>query len=150
MILSPCVFSVFSLAFGAQETIGTQNAQNKMNRNAPHNLRPIGFCVFCDFCVRLFISFIDFIQAIFTQAVAVMFFQISFCGVVESYLHAPAVDGMDAFKRFSAAGTGLGHRQKKRGAFQGRPRKKNINYLNNIALGNMSALNELSSTPSAV
>jgi hypothetical protein len=54
-------------------------------------------------------SFIDFIQTILAQAVAVMFFQIGFCGVGEFHLDAPAINGMYAFKRFSATGTGFGH-----------------------------------------
>ena len=38
-----------------------------------------------------------------------MFFQIGFCGVGELHLHSPAINGMYAFKRFSATGTGFGH-----------------------------------------
>ena len=52
---------------------------------------------------------IDFLQAIFAQTVAVMFFQIGFCGVLELHFHAPAVNGMDTFEGFSATGTGFGH-----------------------------------------
>jgi hypothetical protein len=52
---------------------------------------------------------IDFIQTIFAQAVAVMLFQIGFCGIGELHLDAPAINGMHTFKCFSATGTGFGH-----------------------------------------
>ena len=76
--------------------------------------------------------------------------QIGFCGVSELHFDAPAVDRMHAFKFFSATGTRLFHRQKKaREVFASKNlTQKNINYLNNIALGMTPASNELSSTPS--
>ena len=78
-----------------------------------------------------------------------MFLQIGFCGVSEFHFHTPAVDGMHAFKFFSTTGTSLFHRQKTREAFASKSfTQKNINYLNNIALGNKPASNEESNTPS--
>ena len=38
-----------------------------------------------------------------------MFFQIGFGSVGEFHFDTPAIDGMDAFKCFSATGTGFGH-----------------------------------------
>ena len=55
---------------------------------------------------------IDYLQTVFTQAVAVMLFQIGFGGISEFHLDAPAVDGMDTFEGFSATGTGFGHEGK--------------------------------------
>jgi hypothetical protein len=52
---------------------------------------------------------IDLLQTFFAQAVAVVFLQIGFGAVFELHFHAPAVDGMHAFERFSATGTGLCH-----------------------------------------
>jgi hypothetical protein len=40
-----------------------------------------------------------------------MFFQIGFCGIGELHLNAPTVNGMHAFKGFSATGTGFCHHQ---------------------------------------
>ena len=60
---------------------------------------------------------------------------------------------MHAFKGFSATGTGLYHKLKiKKGVRLpfGSLTRKNINYLNNIALGIMPASKEESSTPSSV
>ena len=93
---------------------------------------------------------IDFIQAVFAKAIAIILFQIGFGGVGEFHLHAPAVDGMHAFEGFSATGTGLRHRQQKKRSLPKKAPRKNINYLNNIALGNFPASNEVSSTPSEV
>ncbi len=94
---------------------------------------------------------IDFLQAVFAQAVTVVFLQIGFGAVIELYFHAPAVDGMHAFKRFFATGTSLFHSRKGRETFVSKSltQNKNINYLNNIALGMTPASNELSNTPSS-
>ena len=94
--------------------------------------------------------FIDFLQAVFAQTIAVVFLQIGFGAVFELHFHAPAVDGMHTFKRFSATGTGLFHSQKRETPIGGLAKQKmNINYLNNIALGMTPASNELSNTPSS-
>ena len=78
-----------------------------------------------------------------------MLFQIGFGGIGEFHFHAPAVDGMHAFEGFSATGTSLFHRQKAREAFASKSfTQKNINYLNNIALGMRPASNEASNRPS--
>ena len=94
---------------------------------------------------------IQFFEALLAQAVAVVFLQIGFGAVFELHFHAPAVDGMHTFKRFSATGTGLFHSQKRETPMGGLAKQKmNINYLNNIALGMTPASNELSSRPSLV
>jgi hypothetical protein len=94
---------------------------------------------------------IQFFETLLAQAVAVVFLQIGFGGVVKFHFHAPAVDGMHAFEFFSATGTGLFHSQKRETSMGGLAKQKmNINYLNNIALGMTPASNELSSRPSLV
>ena len=108
MRFSPNAVSLAStLTLDLQATNSTQNAQNKMNRNATLYLCPLGFSAFS---VRLLFSIIDFLQAFFAQTIAVIRFQIGFCGVSEFHLHAPAVHGMDALECFSATGTGFCHK----------------------------------------
>jgi len=52
---------------------------------------------------------VKFFEALFAQAISVMFFQIGFCGVGKLHLDAPTVDGMHAFEGFSATGTDFYH-----------------------------------------
>jgi hypothetical protein len=85
MRLSPCVRTTFSFVFGA-------HAPKSKSNN-----------------ITWVLVFIDFLQTVFAQAIIVMLLQIGFCGVGELHLDAPAVDGMHAFKGFSATGTGFSH-----------------------------------------
>ena len=58
--------------------------------------------------IRVLLS-IDFVQTFLAQTITLVLFQIGFCGVSELHFHTPAIDRMNAFKGFSATGTGLGH-----------------------------------------
>jgi hypothetical protein len=118
MWLSPWFASLTSvLAFGAQ---ATKNKKNKLHKKVRADLQsdrpepgdfksPFRNIRISNPNELLRLLPIDFLQTLFAQAIAIMFFQIGFCGVSEFHFHAPAVDGMHAFKFFSAAGTGLFH-----------------------------------------